>query len=165
VSAVDAAPGGGQEAGVVVDPDQIERFVNALFPHASEGGFVSIRAFFDDELAKKRNEGAFKLRTVRLNGDGVGPVINAAVKLAEEAALAGRPVVVCPPLATFSNGKASEKSLLEGLVLTVEMDERAPESVAKLRAVIGPPTMVVESGGCEPACNLDPLSRGIGVQI
>ena len=82
------------------------------------------------------------------SGDGVEPVISVAAKLAEEAAASSRPVVVCPPLATFSRtGKADEKHLLEGLVLSVEMDERAPEAVAKLRAVIGPPTLVVESGG------------------
>ena len=53
------------------DRDQMERFVNALFMHAGEGGTVSLRAFFDDELAKKRKERAYKIRPVRLNGDGL----------------------------------------------------------------------------------------------
>src|SRR3954451_15805113 len=101
-------------APVTIDAEQIARYVNALFAHASEGGFVSLRAFFDDDLAKKLNEGPFKLRTVRLNGGGVQPVVNAAIKMAEEAASSSRPVVVCPPLATFKGGKASEKNLLEG---------------------------------------------------
>ena len=34
------------------DREQLERFVNALFMHASEGGTVSIRAFFDDKLPR-----------------------------------------------------------------------------------------------------------------
>ena len=96
---------------VQVDPTQIARFANALFLHASEGGFVSIRGFYDDELARKRNEGAFKIRTIRLNGDRLTPIIEGTTKLAEEAALAVRPVVVCPPLATFSSGKARREEL------------------------------------------------------
>jgi hypothetical protein len=132
---------------LAIDPAQIARFVHAMFPHASEGGFVSVRAFYDDELAKRRHEGPFKIRTVRLDGEGLGPVVKAATKLAEEAALAARPVVVCPPLATFLSGKAAEKDLREGLGLSVEMDERAAEALAKLRPVIGQPTLVVASGG------------------
>ena len=92
-----------------VDPAQIGRFVHALFRHASEGGFVSLRAFYDDELAKRRGERPFKIRTVRLNGNGLEPVIISAVKLARDAAEAGRPVVVAPPIATFASSKATEQ--------------------------------------------------------
>ena len=59
----------------------------------------------------------------------------------------GRPVVVCPPIATFTGGKASEKSLFEGLALSVELDQNAGTALSTLRSVIGQPTLVVESGG------------------
>src|SRR5689334_16096853 len=129
------------------DPAELERFVEALFRHAGEGGTVILRAFYDDELAKRRDEKPYKTRTVRLNGAGLGPVVAAAVKLAGEALEPKRPVVVCPPIATFNGGRAREADLLEGLVLSVELDERAAEAVAKLRAVLGPPTLVIASGG------------------
>ena len=41
-----------------IDPEQIGRFVRGLFRHASEGGFVSIRAFYDDDLAPGTEAGA-----------------------------------------------------------------------------------------------------------
>jgi hypothetical protein len=136
-------------AGFTLEPDreQLARFIGTLFQHAEEGGFVSLRAFFDDEQAKKRGDGPFKIRTVRLNGGGLAPVIDAAFRLATEAAAATRPVVVSPPIATFKSGKADEKNLIEGLALTVEMDERAAQGLTTLRAILGPPTVVMESGG------------------
>jgi predicted P-loop ATPase len=131
-----------------VDRDMIARHVNVLFRHAGEGGFANIRAFYDDKLAKKRNDPPFKTKAVRLNGKGLEPVIEAAFTMAQEAAEANRPVVVCPPIATFRTGsKADVKGLLEGLVLSVEIDEHGPDAVAKLRAVLGDPTLVIESGG------------------
>src|SRR5688500_6563188 len=129
------------------DRDQIERFVNALFMHAGEGGTVSLRVFFDDELAKKRKERAYKIRPVKLNGDGREPVIDLAARLAQEAGELTRATVVCPPVATFQSGKAEEKNVLEGLVILVEMDQRAAAGVANLREIIGRPTIVVASGG------------------
>jgi hypothetical protein len=134
------------------DPTLIERFVNGLFAHAAEGGIVSLRAFYDDELAKRRDEKPFRIRTVRLNGAGLEPVVRQAVRLAEEAAQSGRPVVVAPPIVTFADSRASEKNLLEGLTLSIELDEHPSEGLATLRGAIGQPTMVVASGGlwCDP---------------
>jgi hypothetical protein len=135
-------------SGFTLEPDRAElaRFVNALFMHATEGGLVSLRAFYDDPLAKKRKEAPFKNHTVRINGDGLGPVIDSAFKLAADALEPTQSVVVCPPIATFSSGKADEKNLREGLVLSVELDERAAQALATLRQVIGPPTIVLASG-------------------
>ena len=53
------------------DREQLARFINILFRHAEEGGRVALRAFFDDEQAKKRNDPPFEKRTVRLNGVGL----------------------------------------------------------------------------------------------
>lgn len=135
------------DAPVEPDAEQIGRFIATLFAHASEGGIVSLRAFYDDELAKRRDEKPFRIRTVRLNGDGLEPVTRQAVRLAEEALGSSRPVVVAPPIATFVDGRAKAANLLEGLALSVELDERPTASLATLRAVLGPPTMVVASGG------------------
>ncbi len=137
------------KAGFTLEPDRAElsRFINALFMHANEGGMISVRAFYDDELAKKRKEPAFRIRSVRLNGGGLEPVTELAFKVTAEALKPTRPVVVCPPICTFGSGKADEKNLLEGLVLSVELDERPKDALAVLRPVIGPPTLVVESGG------------------
>lgn len=129
------------------DRDQLLQFIDNLFLHAGEGGTVSLRAFYDDALAKKRNDPPYKIVCIRLNGSGLEPLIDAAEQLAGEAASAGRPVVFAPPIATFRSGKAAEKNLLEGLVLSVELDARAAEGLATLRAVLGPPTLVVASGG------------------
>ena len=56
-------------------------------------------------------------------------------------------MVLAPPVALFLGEKADEASLLEALTLSVELDERAAEALATLRAVLGPPTFVVASGG------------------
>lgn len=132
---------------VAPDADQIGTFISTLFAHASEGGVVSLRAFYDDDLAKRRDEKPFRIRTVRLNGDGLEPVVRQAVRLAEEALQSTRPVVVAPPIATFVDARAKAANLLEGLVLSIELDERPAASLMTLRAILGPPTMVVASGG------------------
>jgi P4 family phage/plasmid primase-like protien len=130
-----------------VDRAELARFVEVLFRNAGEGGTVSLRAFFDDEAAKKRDDKPFAIRAVRLNGSGLEPVIDAAVVLAKEALGSKRPVVVAPPIATFNGGRARERDLLEGLALSVELDERPQVSLVALRGVLGPPTLVVASGG------------------
>jgi hypothetical protein len=55
------------------DIDGLSRFINALFTYAREEEFVSLRAFYDDERAKKIGEPAYKIRNVRLNGGGLEP--------------------------------------------------------------------------------------------
>jgi hypothetical protein len=129
------------------DREELARFIDALFVHASDGGKVLLRAFFDDDLAKKRNDPPFRTVTATINGEGPGAILEPAYKVAYEAAREERPVVVCPPIATFTRAKADEASLREGLALSVELDEGAQASVASLRQVIGKPTLVLESGG------------------
>src|SRR3712207_3032732 len=102
------------QGGFTLEPDyeQLARYVNALFLHAGEGGTVSLRVFFDDENAKKRNDPPYKIRSVRLNGGGLEPVISTTVKLAKEAVELTRAAVVCPPVVAFRSGKAEEKNVL-----------------------------------------------------
>lgn len=89
----------------------------------------------------------FAIRPVVLNGH-LDPLITEAVAMAADAARAERPVVFCPPLATFTTTEsASEAVLREGLVLSVECDVRPVAARSTLTAILGPPTFTVESGG------------------
>jgi hypothetical protein len=122
------------------DRDQLEMFVDAMFRHASEG-FVAVRSF---------HEGAdkpFRLSTAAMTG-GLRFLIDVAEDDARRAAQAVKPVVFCPPLATFTNKEhAGEKDIAEGLVLSVELDENPQQARADLEELIGPATLVVKSGG------------------
>jgi hypothetical protein len=132
---------------LAVDRSQIEQFTEVMFRHASEGNFVSLRAFRDDV-----NE-VFATQAVKLNGKGLAPVVDAAVALATRAANAPHPVVFCPPIATFQplggreEWRASEQDLAEGLALSVECDKKPKAALEKLRHLLGNPTLVTASGG------------------
>jgi hypothetical protein len=123
------------------DRDQIEIFVDAMFRHASPAGIVSLRSFHED------NPKPFRITAAALSG-GHKFLIEAAEDDARRAANFPKPIVFCPPLATFSNkAGAEEKDIAEGLALSVECDQRPLEAVAKLKQILGRPTVVVASGG------------------
>ncbi|CAH0242892.1 AAA family ATPase [Roseomonas sp. CECT 9278] len=129
------------DAPLLADRDQITRFVDALFRHADEGTFVSLRAFYDDA-----NQ-VYGIETHRLSDD-VRLLVSAATSLATRAARQRRPIVFAPPIATFSNGDgAKEDDLQNGLALSVECDQRPSEARQKLEALLGPATIIVASGG------------------
>lgn len=125
------------------DHDQIERFVSALFRYADEGTFVSLRAF--DQIDAKRP--AFLTEAVQINGS-LSPLIETATKAAQRCADNSQPIVFAPPVATFSNpDRARGVDLANGLVLSAEIDDGDPdEARARLEQILGPPTVVVESG-------------------
>ena len=59
-----------------------------------------------------------------------------------------KPIVFCPPLATFGNDKtATEQDITEGFTVTVECDECPEAARVKLEAILGPATTVIRSGG------------------
>ena len=123
------------------DRDQLEIFVDALFRHAGDKGFVAVRSFY--EGADK----PFRLSTAKLSG-GLRFLIEVAEDDARRAAQNPAPVVFCPPLAVFGNkDHAREQDLLEGLALSVECDQHPGEARAILEDLLGPATVVVESGG------------------
>jgi hypothetical protein len=127
--------------------DQLEIFIDAMFRHAGQGGYVSLRSFLPDNKLLK------PIRTVVLNGSGsFAALVNTAEELALHAANYPEPAVFCPPIAVFqsSEGKAwqaREQDLLKGLVLSVECDERPQEACWKLEEILGPATAIVRSGG------------------
>jgi hypothetical protein len=124
------------------DRDQIEIFVDGLFRHASPKGFVSLRAFYEGDATKP-----FRINPTALSG-GLPFLIEAAEDDANRAANHPKPVVFCPPIATFADKKrAREVDIIEGLALSVECDARPHQARAKLEAILGPATIVVRSGG------------------
>jgi hypothetical protein len=121
--------------------DQLEIFVEALFRYAGGQGFVSLRAFYEDQPKP------FRITPASLAG-GLPFLIAAAEDDARRAANCLKPVVFCPPLATFrSNNGAAEKDIAEGLALSVECDADPQAACARLEAILGAATCVVRSGG------------------
>jgi P4 family phage/plasmid primase-like protien len=123
--------------------DQIEMLVLALFKHATPGNWVSLRSFFEG----RANLPPFRITPHKLNGD-LNVLIDLAFREAELAAHAREKIVFCPPTATFTNNKhAREVDLAEGLVLNTECDAHPQAARRKLEELLGPATVVVESGG------------------
>ena len=123
------------------DRDQLEIFVQAIFRHA-KSGYVSLRAFY--EGADK----VFRVSTVRVLDSNLKFLVDVAEDDARRAAQAPKPVVFCPPLATFENkDRAREIDIAEGLALSVECDRDPVAARAKLEQLLGAATVAVRSGG------------------
>lgn len=126
------------------DRDQIDQFATALFRYASEGSFISLRAFDD----KRKGQPPFEIEAVQINGAGLAPVIDRASQMATRCANAAQSIVFCPPVVTFQTGdSAKADNVAEGIALSVECDATPQEARAKLEALIGVATVVVASGG------------------
>ena len=123
------------------DRDQIEIFVDAIFRHAGDKGFVAVRSFLEHE------DRVFRRSIADLAG-GLRFLVDVCEDDARRAAQTPKPVVFCPPLAVFT-GKdhAREQDVLLGLVLSVECDEHPQQARATLEALLGRATVVVQSGG------------------
>ena len=129
---------------VKTDPEQIRTFTDALFRYASEGTFVSLRAFDDREKGKP----PFALEAVQINGNGLVPVIDNAAKMADRCANAAQSIVFCPPVVTFKTGdNAKAENVAEGVALSVDCDQAPYAAREKLESLLGPATVVAASGG------------------
>jgi hypothetical protein len=125
------------------DRNQIEIFVEALFRHAGQKGFASMRAFFDEANAKP----FFRISPVAMSG-GLRFLIDIADDDARRAANDPKKIVFCPPIAVFKDQqRARQEDISEGLTLSVECDEHPDEAKASLESILGPATVVVKSGG------------------
>src|SRR2546430_414838 len=123
------------------DREQIEIFVEALFRHAAPQGYVSLRAFYEDE------EKSFRISPTALCG-GLNYLIEVAEDDARRAAQSPRPVVFAPPIVVFASpDRVREVDIAQGLTLSVECDQLPQEALEKLEAVLGPATAIVRSGG------------------
>jgi Primase C terminal 2 (PriCT-2) len=129
--------------GMNLDADRAEiaHFVEALFQHASDGTIVSLRAFADDKPWRTD-----LWRSVRLGPDRT-QLIDAALRLATQAASAATPVVLCPPVATFKGWQATEENLADGLAISVDCDVRPADARERLENLLGPASVIVASGG------------------
>jgi hypothetical protein len=128
-------------SGPSVEPDraQLATFVETLFPHAADGGRISIRTFPDDQSG-----GAPRIHDVLINGSGLSTIVDVAF----HAAQAARPLVVAPPVCVFRPGDtAGEADVAEGVAARVELDQSPTQGLAKLKLLIGLPTIVMASGG------------------
>lgn len=129
---------------LAADRDQIAQFINALFVHADEGTYISLRGF-DQTL---RNVPPLLIEGVKINGS-MDAIIARATAAATQCANATSPAVFAPPVATFQGPhKAGTGDLANGLALSVEID--GGDTRAKRRAlehILGPATLAVQSGG------------------
>ena len=127
------------------DRDQLEIFVNALFRHVGQGGYVSLRSFLPDSKVLK------PIRAVVMNNNGsLIELVDVAEDQARRAATNQIPAVFCPPIAVFNSRagwQAREEDLHKGLAISVECDERPDEARWKLEELLGPATVIVRSGG------------------
>jgi hypothetical protein len=126
------------------DRDQIEIFVDAIFRHAGDEGYVSLRTFLNNNKVLK------PIQAVKLNGASLVYLIDVAEDQARRAANNPEPAVFCPPLAVFNGAtgwQAREEDLFKGLTISVECDERPDEARTALEEILGPATTIVRSGG------------------
>jgi RecA-family ATPase len=132
------------------DRDQIEIFIDALLRHRGHDGFLSFRAFYEDDSAKP-----FRITPASLKAD-FKFLADIAEDDARRAAQAPKAVVFCPPLAVFSNkDRAREEDIALGLVLSVECDQRPMTAGGILQGILGPATIIVRSGGIWTDANGD----------
>jgi hypothetical protein len=127
----------------MLEPDrkQIEIFVDAVFRHASTG-FISLRAFYEGE------DRSFRISSVPVIAGNFKFLCDVVEDDTRRAAQDPKPVVFCPPLATFSNkDNAREKDIAEGFTLSVECDENPAAARVALEPLLGPVTITVRSGG------------------
>ena len=125
-----------------LDQDQLRRFVDAVFRYADPGTVMSLRAFFDG-----RDE-TFRVKPVEIGDDHAGLVYEAS-RMAVDCANHPDKITFAPIVCTFASreDRAVEGAIANGLVLFVECDQ-APEAARKrLTELLGPPTLVVASGG------------------
>ena len=125
----------------VADGAQLATFFDAAFRYADVGTFVSLRAFFDDR------DGVFSIKGHALPADPES-LLATIEAFASRCASVPEHVVFAPPLATFRDATmADERSLVNGLVLSVECDKTPQTAKVRLESLLGYATVAVASGG------------------
>lgn len=126
------------------DRAEIASFIGALFRHADEGTYISLRGF--DQT--RRDVPPFLIEGVKINGS-LDTLIDRAEAAATRCANAATPKVFAPPVATFATpDKATTSDLANGIAISVEIDEG--DTTAKRRRLehlLGVATVVMTSGG------------------
>lgn len=130
---------------MLADREEIGRFVDALFRYATADKFVSLRSFHHDP---RRPPADIRTLRLRLEEEGLDPLVRTAVARATYVANLVEPAVFAPPICTFRRrNSAKQADLAEGLALSVECDVQPAKARATLEGLLGPATVVVASGG------------------
>jgi hypothetical protein len=130
------------QAAALVSRSQLDQFIGAVFRHADDGTFVSLRTFDQHD----RSRPPLAIKGIRV---GDPRLLDEAEKSARHAATASAPCVFAPPAATFTNAQRARRAdLTNGLVLALELDQGDTQAALdKIAGIIGPATLVVRSGG------------------
>jgi len=126
---------------LIPDRDALVGFVDVMFRNARRDGFVSFRVFVDNG----KNKRPVLIQALRLDDYEFVPLM---LIRAQQAANWYEPAVFCPPVATFKDHRdAKADNIREGVALSTECDQTPAAARATLEALLGPATVVVESGG------------------
>lgn len=126
-------------APLLPDEAELARWVRLLFKRADPAGWLALRVWSQADGPTLHEEG------VLLGARDLGERLRF---VAYKAANLPTPAVFAPPACTFSNAYwARASDCLEGPTLAVDADARPVWTLAALRAVLGPPTLVVSTGG------------------
>ena len=99
---------------LIVNENDIRAFADGVFRYASDGQFDIDPYFFDDGGGPDA-----AIQAVRINGEVLEPVIQAAAAQAQFAADHSKRAVFCPPLAAFRTATAAtEADVSEAFVLS-----------------------------------------------
>jgi hypothetical protein len=124
------------------DREALSRFASIMFKHARRDGVVSLRLFPDKGSQQDK---PIDIEPIRI---GDPDFLDIAVIRAAQAATWHEPAVFCPPVATFKNHQnAKADNICEGIALSVECDQLPQQARQTLEAILGAPTVAVESGG------------------
>jgi len=124
------------------DREALLQFAALMFRNAIPDGFVSLRAFRDND---RRDEKPILIEAIQLGDADFAAIL---FERARQAAAWDDPAVFCPPVATFRNHQnAKTGNLLQGVDLSTECDQAPQAARSTLEALLGPATAVVESGG------------------
>ena len=127
---------------LIPDREVLLQFVALMFKNADTRGYVSLRAFKDND---KRDEGPIFTDPIRLNDPDFAAIL---FERARQAATWDDPAVFCPPVTAFQNHQnAKTDNIFEGVDLSTECDQLPLLARHRLEALLGTATVVVESGG------------------
>lgn len=129
---------------MLIDRDQIERFATTAFAKATIGTYVALRAFGEVIKATALTE----RWSSPVVGSDLTEIATQAAKLAALAAAAPEPVLFAAPLCTFKTADSTaERNVADGLVISLEIDERPERGRERAEDILGPGSLVVASGG------------------
>ncbi len=134
-------------ADLSADASQIDSFANAVFKRCVDqnglptGGRIALRAFTNE-----KGNAPVLMTWEPLAGSPVKRATAAATLVARRSK--DQAAVFAPPVCIFNDdGKAREEDVLAAPVIVADLDADPAKGLAALKAILGPPTLIVASGG------------------